>query len=80
MLKLEPEITRPNPVRARQMFLKPDLGPKAGFTEWVKISPTCGGNYLWINNSFLIIFYWKLFNSITATANDDKSVRRWERI
>jgi len=31
----DPEITSPNP--ARHLFLKPDLGPKAKFTEWVNI-------------------------------------------
>ena len=36
----EPEVTRPNPARARHLFLKPDLGPKAKFTEGVKICAT----------------------------------------
>jgi len=29
----EPEITSPNSARDRDLFLKPDLGPKAKFTE-----------------------------------------------
>jgi len=29
----EPEVTSPNPDRARHLFLKPDLGPEAKFTE-----------------------------------------------
>jgi len=53
----------PNPARARQLFLKPDLDPKDKLTEWVKICATAG--YWWrsqvnmTNNSQLIIFYWR---------------------
>jgi len=36
----EPERTSPNP--ARYLFWKPDLSPKAKFTEWVKICATPG--------------------------------------
>jgi len=36
----EPEITSPNP--ARDLFLKPGLGPKAEFTEWIKICAIVG--------------------------------------
>jgi len=39
---LEPKISSPNPVRARHLFLKPDLGPKAKHTERVKICATVG--------------------------------------
>jgi len=36
----QPEITSPNPDRARHLFLKPDLGLKAKFTKGVKICST----------------------------------------
>ena len=36
----EPEITSPNPARARYLFLKPDLSLKAKFTEEGKICAT----------------------------------------
>ena len=36
----EPEITSPKTARARHLFLKPDLGLKAKFTEGVKICAT----------------------------------------
>jgi len=36
----QPEITSPNPARARYLFLKADLGLKAKFTEGVQICTT----------------------------------------
>ena len=36
----QPEITSPNSTRARYLFLKPDLGLKAKFTEGVQICTT----------------------------------------
>ena len=36
----EPKVTSPNPARARNLFLKPDLGLKAKLTEGVKICAT----------------------------------------
>jgi len=36
----EHEIAKPNPARAQHLVLKPNLGPKAKFTEWVKICAT----------------------------------------
>ena len=36
----EPEFTSPNPARARHLFLKPDVRPKAKFTQGVKICAT----------------------------------------
>jgi len=38
----EPEITNPNPAQARHLFFKPDLGPKAKFTQLVKMCATAG--------------------------------------
>ena len=32
----EPEITNTNPAQARHLFLKPDSGPNAKFTEGVR--------------------------------------------
>ena len=40
----QPEITSPNPARARYLFLKPDLGLKAKFTEGVQICATATEN------------------------------------
>jgi len=34
----------PNPAQARHIILKPDLSPKAKFTEWVMICATAGIN------------------------------------
>ena len=45
LYKPEPEITNPNPVRAWHLFLKPNLGPKDKFTEWVEICANAG--YVW---------------------------------
>jgi len=36
----ELEITSPNPARAQHLFLKPDLGPKAKFTDGVDVCAT----------------------------------------
>jgi len=41
-IRPEPEITSPNPARARQLFLKPDVGPKVKCTERVIICATAG--------------------------------------
>jgi len=57
----------PNP--GWHLFLKPDLGPNAKFTEWVKICATAG--HWWrsknnLNNSQLIIFIEDLTTSIAS--------------
>jgi len=38
----EPEITSPNPARARHLFLRPDLGRESQIYQWVKICATAG--------------------------------------
>jgi len=40
---------KPDPGRAQHLFSKVDLGPKAKFTEWVKICATPG--YWWRSKS-----------------------------
>jgi len=63
-LNLKPK-TGPSPksqARARLLFLKPDLAPKAKFTEWVKVCATAGQEKTWCTGvaAGTRLFQWRI--------------------